>query len=388
MKLGLVLDHYDPRRGGVEQWTHQFALQLLAAGHEVHAVARSFASGATPRGLNCHPVECGSSRLQFAAAAEETLRRLPLDVVHDTGCGAFADVFQPHGGSRVAAFEQNVALMPAWQRPWKRTFARWLPRYREFSALAKRQYANDGRRVLALSKMVAEDLRRFHGVTPERVRIIYNGVDTLRFSPARRDEYRDIVRERLGLEDEVLLLIVAHNFRLKGVPTLIAAANKLVRAGLPIHVAVAGGKRTSSYVRRIRNLGLAEEITFLGAVDDVAPYYAAADVYVQPTYYDPCSLVVLEALASGLPIITTRLNGAGELVTPGREGVILAEPDDADALSTALIPLVTSSARREEMGRAARTLALDHTLEQNCREIVSVYQEIVAERPRRHARAA
>jgi len=376
MRIGLVLDWYDPRRGGVEQWTHQFAVQLLAARHEVHVAARGFAIGAVPPGMVCHEVVAGASRMAFAGAAEDALRRLDLQIIHDTGCGWYADVFQPHGGSRVAAFERNLELLPSWQRPWKRAVAQFLPRYREFKALGLRQYADDGRRVLALSKMVAEDLRRFHGVSPERMQIIYNGVDVRRFSPARRDEYRDVVRDRLDVGDDVLLLIVAHNFRLKGVPTLILAAAKLARAGLPIRVAVAGGKRTGGYARWASSLGLADRITFLGSIDDVVPYYAAADIYVQPTFYDPCSLVVLEALASGLPVVTTRWNGAGELITNSLEGHVLDAPDDTDALAETLASLVLSEARREAMGRAARQLALGHTLEQNCREIVGVYEAI------------
>jgi UDP-glucose:(heptosyl)LPS alpha-1,3-glucosyltransferase len=388
MRIGLVLDAYDPRRGGVEQWTHQFATQLLAAGHEVHAVARSFAPGAAPAGLQCHAIEAGSSRLQFAAATEAKLRTLALDIVHDTGCGTYADVFQPHGGSRVAAFEQNVALMPAWQRPWKRTFARWLPRYQEFAALCKRQYANDGRVILALSNMVAEDLRRFHGVPREHLRVIYNGVDTDRFSPAWRATYREEVRARLGVRDEVLLLIVAHNFRLKGVPTLLKATARLVRAGLTLRVAVAGGKHLSAARRSARRLGIEHCTTFLGSIDDVVPYYAAADVYVQPTFYDPCSLVVLEALASGLPVITTRHNGAGELITPGKEGEILANANDAEALATSLMPLVTSPELRDRMGLAARKLALEHTHEKNREAITKVYEQILATRQKATSRAA
>ncbi|MDZ4781087.1 MAG: glycosyltransferase family 4 protein [Planctomycetia bacterium] len=388
MKIGLVLDWYDPRRGGVEQWTHQFAAQLIAARHEVHVVARRFALAAAPAGMICHEVSAGNSRLEFAAAAESALRRLNLDVVHETGCGWHADVFQPHGGSRVAAFERNLELLPAWQRPWKRRLAQWLPRYREFGALAARQFAADGRHFLALSEMVAEDLRRFHQTPPESTKIIYNGVDTERFSPARREEYRSTVRERLGVEDAVLLLIVAHNFRLKGVPALMMAAAQLVRAGLPVHVAVAGGKRSGGYVRWARSLGIAAQTTFLGSIDDVVPYYAAADIYVQPTFYDPCSLVVLEALSAGLPVVTTRWNGAGELITNNLEGHVLDQPDDADALASTLVPLVLSESRREAMGRAARQLALAHTLERNCQEIVGVYEEVVAARGPRRRQAA
>jgi UDP-glucose:(heptosyl)LPS alpha-1,3-glucosyltransferase len=98
-------------------------------------------------------------------------------------------------------------------------------------------------------------------------------------------------------------------------------------------------------------------------------------VYVQPTFYDPCSLVVLEALASGLPVITSRFNGASELMTAGREGDLLDDPGDDAELASRLRPLLCGEVRKR-MGQAARALALDHTLERNCEEVVSVYQQL------------
>ncbi|MBX7167272.1 MAG: glycosyltransferase family 4 protein [Pirellulales bacterium] len=367
-RIGLVLDRFDPRRGGVEQWTYQYVRFLLAAGHEVHALARDFAPAIAASGCHVHRLEAPRSRLALAAEAERQLRRLRLDVVHDTGTGWYCDVFQPHGGSRRASFEQNLLLTAPWQRSLKRAAAAWLPRYREFRALAARQLADDGRLVLALSRRVADDLMRYDGVTPERIRIVYNGVDTARFSPSHRERHRQLVRARLEIgPEEVVLLIVAHNFRLKGVPTLLAAAMSARRAGRPARVVVVGGKAPRT--------GNTDGITFVGPVDDCVPYYAAADIYVQPTYYDPCSLVVLEALASGLPVITSRFNGAGELLVRGREGDLLDDPGSPEELLQALEPL-WDAGNRARYGQAARALACEHTLRRNCQEILAVYDEL------------
>ena len=375
MKIGLVIESLDPRRGGVEQWTYQFARHVVTAGHELHVIAQQFAPAALALGIVAHRVEAGASRCAFAAAAERQARALRLDVVHDTGCGWHCDVFQPHGGSRTASFEQNLLLTPSWLRSLKRRAAAWLPRYAEFRELTERQYYTQDRIYLAISQMVADDLQRYHDVRAEQLRLVYNGVDLTRFSPAHREQHRTVVRALLGVdESEVLLLIVAHNFRLKGVPTLLRAAGRLQRAGQPVRVVVAGGKRTRAYEALAKRLGVGSAVTFLGAVDDPTPYYAAADVYVQPTFYDPCSLVVLEALASGLPVVTTRFNGAGELLTAGREGYVIHDPADDAELAAALTPLM-DTARRSAMGHAARQLAEAHSLERNCREVLAVYQE-------------
>src|SRR5207253_1658298 len=102
-----------------------------------------------------------------------------------------------------------------WMRPLKRRAAPWLPRYRDFRRLTARQYDNPRRIFLAISRMVAGDLQRYHGVPDEQLRLVYNGVDLERFSPAHREKHRAAVRGRLGVrDDEVLFLIVAHNFRL------------------------------------------------------------------------------------------------------------------------------------------------------------------------------
>jgi UDP-glucose:(heptosyl)LPS alpha-1,3-glucosyltransferase len=132
-----------------------------------------------------------------------------------------------------------------------------------------------------------------------------------------------------------------------------------------------------------RRAGAAQAVAFLGSVLDPVPYYAAADVYIQPTFYDPCSLVVLEALASGLPVVTSCCNGAGELLTEGVEGHVIDDPADHEQLADCLRPLLDASLR-QRMATAARELVLRHSLARNCQQILDVYEEVAA----RHRRAA
>lgn len=373
MRIGLVLDCFDPSRGGVEQWTYGFARWLVAAGHEVHAVARSVSPAVEQLGLIAHSIDAPRSRLALAAAIETQLRKLNLDVVHDTGTGWTADVFQPHGGSRFAAHRQNLQLLPRALRPLKRWTSHWLPRYREFAALAHRQYSNPHCLFLPLSRMVAHDMQQLHGVKPEQMRIVYNGVDTEHFAPDAEDQHRSNIRQQLGIAaEEVLLLIVAHNHRLKGVPALVQATERLQREGHAVRTVVVGGKVRPN---GLSSSGQSERLSiqFLGSIDDPRPYYAAADIYVQPTFYDPCSLVVLEALASGLPVVTSRFNGAGELITPGVEGHIVEDPADVEELTVAIARLCAPLVR-SDAGTAARGLALQHTIERNFREIMEAYE--------------
>ena len=383
MKIGLVLERFDPRLGGLEQWCWQFAAGMAARGHQVHALAGSFSGTVRRLPIVAHQLRATRSRLDFGRVAEETARGLDLDVIHDTGAGWYCDVFQPHGGSRTAAIEQNVQLFPECMRPAKRMAIKVLPRYREFAALTRRQYVDDGRVFLALSNRVADDFRRLHGVRPELIRVVPNGVDTNRFSPQHREEHRRAVRRRLGVDDGTLvLLIVAHNFRLKGVPALMKAVSRLSVLGRSVHLVVVGGKRLRAYRRKAALLGIGSRVTFVGALDSAVPFYAAADVYVQPTFYDPCSLVVLEAMASGLPLITSRQNGVAELISNNVEGGVIDDPASVNELLDRLQPMFEPSVRRR-MGQAARRLALEHTLQRQCDAILGLYDEILHNRPQR-----
>jgi UDP-glucose:(heptosyl)LPS alpha-1,3-glucosyltransferase len=142
---------------------------------------------------------------------------------------------------------------------------------------------------------------------------------------------------------------------------------------------VAGGRGLGPYLRLARRCGAGDAVTFLGPVADPVPFYAAADVYAHPTWYDPCSLVVLEAASSGLPVITSRFNGAGELLTEGVEGFVLDDPGDVALLADRLRRVLDPDAQHA-MGHAARRLARRHTHQRNVREIVEVYARCAGRR--------
>ena len=385
MRIALVIDHLDPRRGGAEQWTYQHAERLLARGHEVHVVAQTVNGPAAQLNIVPHPLGPIRSVLQRAAAAETALRRLNVDMVHDIGLGWHSHVLQSEDGSRLAQWEQKLLLLPSWQRPWKRAMLRILPRYRDFRRLMARQFGNPERIVIAVSQMCARDCQHYHDVPAERIRLVYHGTDNQRFSPAHRDRWREEVRDRLGVcEDEVMLLFVGHDYQRKGLSTAVRAANRLAAEGAPVRLVVVGGKKQrrgapSSGSPVADPAGGA--VINVGAIDDPVPYYAAADVFVLPTFYDPCSLSVSEAAASGLPSVTTRFNGAAELLTEGVDGSVISDPADDAELAGALRPLLDQGVR-QRMGDAARKLALNHTLDCNCDQIVSIYQQIAGRKLR------
>jgi UDP-glucose:(heptosyl)LPS alpha-1,3-glucosyltransferase len=180
--------------------------------------------------------------------------------------------------------------------------------------------------VIAISEMTRDDLVRHHDLPEERITIVHNGVDTNRFRPMPADERRTRRREA-GTEDRFTLLFAGHNFRLKGLGTVLRALARLRSPRL--HLLVAGRGQIEKYRRLADRLGVSSQVTFAGFIPDMREAYALADAFVQPTFYDPCSLVILEAAACGLPVVTSRFNGAAELFRDGVSAFILRDPGDA-----------------------------------------------------------
>ena len=343
-------------------------------------MAQRFSSIALELPMRAHALGKIPGRMRLAAALERKVRSLSPDIVHDMGSGWYCDVFESHDGVRFAQWNRKLLALPRSLRTVKRLMFKLLPRYREFARLEKRQLATRDRIVLALSKSIARDYGTYYRLPPEEIRLIYNGIDTKRFSPNARRQYRDRIRERLRISpSEMLVLFVGNDFLRKGLPTAIRAIRNSANTHAPIRLAVAGAQRPNSSTTHPQGDASDANVTFVGRVPDPLPYYAAADVCVLPTLYDPCSLTILEAMATGLPCVTTVFNGVAELMKDGVEGYVLSDPTDHQLLATRLRSLLDPNLRLR-MGKAARQLALRHTIEHNCDEILELYSQILDQR--------
>ncbi|HJT80467.1 MAG TPA: glycosyltransferase family 4 protein [Chthoniobacterales bacterium] len=376
MKIGLILERFDPTRGGLENWSWQFARSLVARGHEVHVVAFDFYPETANDGIIAHRLEMPKSRIHRAEAIAAALPSLNFDVVHDMGIGWAADVIQPHAGSTKALWEHNLMRIPKWRqiRFWREK------RYRELAEIEQRQHANPTAIISPVSHMLARNFEFYHRLPASRMRVIHNGVDIEKFTPANRTRYRDETRKQLGVDGEVLFLSLAHNLLLKNAEATIRAAARLAREGAAIRLVIAGGKKPDRFIKLSEKLKIGQLVTFLELVDPV-PFYAAADVFVHPTWYDPCSLVTLEASSCGLPVITSRYNGAAELMTDGKEGFVIPDPADVTTLADRMKKLLDPGLR-EKMGAAGRAMAIQNPFENQTTRFLELYRELVAKKQR------
>ena len=387
MKIALNVKSFDPLYGGGERYVVNLARALVAHGHEVHVF--TLREGEDLEGVHQHRVTVPSNPKvlrdwRFTRRSQRALDEHELDLVYGTGKSSKVDIYRPGGGMHRAYVRQD-SLSAATRlgrtcRWLKRVLSpkEWINLHLERATLESPRL----RRLIVNSDMVKEHVARDYPDFPvEHVCVLYNGVDVELFSPAVREQHRSAVREELGLtDDEVVMLLVATNFRLKGVPELLRALAGLAGRGIDGFRGLVVGKGRIRRAKRLaRRLGVQDRVIFTGGRRDMPALYGCADLLVHPTYYDPCANVTLEALATGLPVVTTRFNGASGLMTDGEEGFVIDSPDEIDRLAGCLAQLMDGEVRRSA-GEKARALAEKNGMEDYYQHIMKIFEEVVAEK--------
>ncbi|WGV28229.1 glycosyltransferase family 4 protein [Halotia branconii] len=244
-------------------------------------------------------------------------------------------------------------------------FYQWI--YTALNARWEKQAFQKARVIVAVSQKVAEELVNI-GVPRSCIRVIVNGVDTQEFTPGTSD------RQKLNLPKDVTLALFAGDIRTprKNLDTVLHALAKVP----DLHLAVVGSTEGSPFPELAASLGLSERVHFLGYRRDIAEIMRAADLFVFPSRYEACTLVLLEALASGLPVITATTTGGAELVTP-ECGIVLSDSDNADALAKALLSLVSDCLLMQQMGKAARLVAQQHSWTTMAQTYIDLFEELI-----------
>jgi glycosyltransferase involved in cell wall biosynthesis len=240
----------------------------------------------------------------------------------------------------------------------------WL--FTAFNARWEKQAFQKAQVVVAVSEKVAQELVNI-GVPRSRIRVIVNGVDLEEFAPGKSN------RQKLGLPKNVTLALFAGDIRTprKNLDTVLHALVKVP----DLHLVVVGHTQNSPFPELAASLGLSERVHFVGYRRDIPQIMQAVDLFVFPSRYEACSLVLLEALSSGLPVITATATGGGELVTP-ECGIVLPDSDDINALAVALMSLVSSPALVKQMGKAARSVAERHSWTTMAKTYVDLFEEL------------
>ncbi|MBD2530226.1 glycosyltransferase family 4 protein [Nostoc flagelliforme FACHB-838] len=250
-------------------------------------------------------------------------------------------------------------------------FYQWL--FTAFNARWEKQAFQRAKVVVAVSEKVAQELVSI-GVPRSRIRVIVNGVDLEEFAPRESvGVAQPSHRQKLGLPQNVTLALFAGDIRTrrKNLDTVLHALAKVP----DLHLAVVGRVEGSPFPQLAASLGLTERVHFIGYRLDISEIMRSVDLFVFPSRYEACTLVLLEALSSGLPVITATATGGAELVTP-ECGIVLPDSDDVDALAVALMSLVSDSALMQQMGKAARSVAEQYSWTTMAKTYVDLFEEL------------
>ncbi|MGI4790073.1 MAG: glycosyltransferase family 4 protein [Janthinobacterium lividum] len=335
------------RRGGVERVVFECARYLAQHENDVTVFANEWDKDEeAPIRYEYVPIRKQPSFLRPLSYFQNATRLIDpgkFDVLNTHGCVCpTGGVHLVHSLHRAWLERSREMRGPLSAARWKQKLNPIHPVLLRLEALhfAERRY----RKLIALTPQVKSDLHRLYDVPLEDVIVNPNGFSPTEFSPERRAARRNEMREHLGLKpDQTVLLFVANELERKGYPALIEAMRLLNDPS--VRLLVVGRSDSASARRQAQEKGVSDQVIICGPTQDVSGFHAAADLFVLPTQYEAFCLAILEALGSGLPVVTTRVPGAQDAIQPGINGALVDDPKSGPMLAAALGPLLDKTAR-------------------------------------------
>jgi len=359
--------------GGISRYVAEIA-ERVSVNNEVHILsARCDLSGpnfilhrySIPR--KPYFLQVVISFLKVSSLARKLYEKFNFDVIHSSECeGTYQDIITAHSCVRGAyeKLKRNNLFIDA------------IRRVRPFVAFGldvekliytKRKY----KKIIAVSEGVKNELIRYYRLPNEDIAVIPNGVDLEEFKPDL--EKRRKMREKHGIEEnEIVLMFSGYEFKRKGLEYIVRALPDVKEY---VKLLVVGKDNQNPYKELASKLGVLDKIIFAGFVPDISEFYAASDIFVFPTAYEAFSLATLEAVASGLPILATKVNGTEELIKEGYNGFFIKreQKDIAEKINIS----VEDENLRKQMSRNARKTAEKYSWDEVARRTIEVYEEVM-----------
>ncbi len=393
MKIAIIIERANIALGGAERSVFEMATAVSALGLEVDILAAKGQIRHSRTG-NIH-ILCQNTPgkracyFTFAKALKKYLSQNHYDIIHSVLPFDFADVYQPRGGTYTESILRNAAsYRNKFLESYKKltAFANF---HRTLLLRAERKLCREpnGPIIVALSQYVAERFKQHYGADAERIVVIPNGVEiNKRIDIGEAEKLRTQILAQLALKEAdnpVFFLFVANNFRLKGLAVLVKAMSAY--SGTPDHntdqqayLIVAGNGRAHKYRRLAKKLNVHRKIIFLGPIRHILDALSIIDVAVLPTFYDPSSRYILEALAAGKPVITTKFNGATDLFVNNRHGKVLERSEDVPVLAEAIGYFTnTNNIRKASEAIVADNLKEKISIHRVAKQLISVYESIL-----------
>ena len=374
MKIAIIRQKF-VNYGGAEQFVSGYTRYLAEMGHEVHIYANQWTPSHHPN-VKIHSVRAFTRNsflrvLSFALFALQAISFRSYDIVQSHERIWHQDIYRAGDGCHREWLERRSSYLPF----IKRFFFKFNLFHQLILRLEKRIFEKgECKKIIAISEMVKRDILKHYRLPEDRVKVVYNGIQLDRFDPSNKKYFYDEVRQQLRISDqEVMILFVGSGFERKGLEYLIKSIQYVKEKNWRL---VLVGKGNWGKYLKFTTKKKQEKITCLEPIDEIEKLYAAADFFILPSIYEPFGNANLEALASGLPIITSQNTGASEIITPKKEGIILEDPSNSKSIAEAIDYLMDPK-NREPMMKSARSLAEKFTQQRNASEMLKIYQEFI-----------
>jgi len=372
LNVCFVTPEYFPISGGTGAYVYYLAHSLQKLGHNVHVVARhSEDSEDMVDGINVHYIKGKGNALtrywRFARSAskkiEELNKKIGFDVIHanlplvpnfgipkDSAKALVCAVHSTWKGEAIVTRQSNPKSLNPNEKSMLR-FNRVLRSYEK--KLMKRSDA-----LIAVSKYTVDELTELYGIEEEKIHVIYNGVDINKFKP-RPDRAK--LRREFGLEEEKkIVLFVGRLYHRKGLEILLRSIPPVLQEFSEVKFVISGTgfkKKEESLRNLAKKLEIEDYVTFLGYVPDekLPDLYAASDIFVLPAIYENFPFAILEAQATALPVISTKVGGIPEFLADNENGFLI-DPGDSTQLTQRILTLLQDPKLAKELGRHGRSL--------------------------------
>jgi UDP-glucose:(heptosyl)LPS alpha-1,3-glucosyltransferase len=375
MKIGIAYLEYS-RRKGIERISAELADRAAQQGNEVHYHCARWSDESTSK-VHFHKVPTldvffSSKLISFAVAGKLSLHRGHYDVTHSYGTVIGCDVITAQSCHRAGMDIAAAFMKDSVGSTVNFGVADRLRLYLERQNFGKRKY----KKVVACSSLVKRELMKYYGVPEHDIVVIPNGVDVKEFHPGNRERFRDEIRQVYGIKrEDIVLLFIGHEFARKGLETIVRSLPLL--NDNRIKLLVCGGDRAEQFRRLAVSLKLDQQVIFAGPQADVKKFYAASDLFVFPTVHEAFGLVIVEAMASGLPVVVSKNAGAAEdIIDDGKDGILLTDPMNAKEVAEKIESILRNDILRKNIGIQARKKVQSLDWDRIGERVIRVYEEI------------
>ncbi|OTA19198.1 WabG [Xenorhabdus beddingii] len=373
LRLAIVRQKYRPD-GGAERFISRALEALEHQQLELNVITRSWQGISNPnwRIHLCDPIKYGriSREKGFAKSARKLWQEEQFDLVQSHERIAGCDIYRAGDGVHKRWLQQRARMLPKWK-------AKWLlnaPYHRYVMNAEAEMYADPAlKKVICNAEMVKREIIEEFGLDEDKIVVIYNSIDNTKFFPAD-EQSRLQFRQQYQIPPTAKCLIyVGSGFERKG----LSAAIKAVANTDSYLLVIGKDKEQKKYQELANTLGCTHRIRFMGLQKETLPFYQLSDALLLPTLYDPFPNVVLEAMACGLPVITSTTCGGAEFITEGKNGFI-CDALDIEKLRNSIYA-IPDNIVGTDMSIAARNQIISATPEHLSKQLIDLYQRVLTQ---------